>query len=276
MLAGVPIPLPCALMLLVACRSTDSVGQLPDPAGETTWISTDGYPFGTCVVSGRPLPVTEAHVVEVADRRLEVCSAECAEKLRQTPGPYVLKLDRAVTADQLPYYPLDVCPISGRRLDTVGGVVRIVVGDHLVELCCPSCGTAARGRRVEVVARIEAAAYAQQKDDYPLDTCLVSGDKFEEGKVVDFMHGPILVRLGCENCVTAMEVASWRSSPSPGRSAHRPQRRALPEAAERPLNREARRARRIAGVSLHRPAPREAGRAWSGNAQDRAPRPASA
>ena len=197
-------PLVSALALLQAPAQDHTGHQKP---AAPAWTATDAYPLDTCVVSGRPFAGAKMQVVEVEGRKLKLCSAECAEKLRKDPQTYVAKLDRAVVEAQVADYPLDRCPISGKPLGSMGEPAKIVLDNHLVQLCCKGCTSKAKAKKDEIVRSIQAAAYAKQKDTYPLQTCLDSGDELDPETTIEVMHGPTLLRFGCEYGVEQLDSA---------------------------------------------------------------------
>ena len=191
--------LPFASVLTLLHAPAQEPSEAAPPA--KTWISTDAYPLDTCVVSGRPFYGIDMQVVEAEGRTFKLCSADCAAKLRKDPAAFAAKLDQAVMDAQLADYPLIRCPISGRKLGATGEPAKLVLDNHLVQLCCEQCADKAKAKKGRIVADIEAAAFAAQKDSYPLKTCLTSGEDLDPETTVDVMHGPTLLRFSCENCI---------------------------------------------------------------------------
>ncbi|HWB18753.1 MAG TPA: hypothetical protein VG711_00510, partial [Phycisphaerales bacterium] len=65
------------------------------------------------------------------------CCPDCIKKFNADPAKYMKEIDDAVIAQQKDAYPLDVCPISGEKLDD--SAVNYVAGVTLVRFCCSSC-----------------------------------------------------------------------------------------------------------------------------------------
>lgn len=172
-----------------------------------TWTTSDAYPLDTCVVSGHPFATDELKLVEVEGRTIKLCSAECAEKLQKDPQDYLAKLDQAVAETQLADYPLETCPISGKPLGSMGEPVKLVLDNHLVQLCCKGCTAKAKASKDDIVRSIEVAAYAKQKDDYPLKTCLNTGEVLDPKHTIEVMHGPTLLRFCCKDCIDDLDKA---------------------------------------------------------------------
>ena len=193
-------PLAFALTLLpvLAQEAVESKSAAP------AWTATDTYPLDTCVVSGRPFAGAKMQVVEVEGRKLKLCSPECADKVRNDPQTHIGKLDRAVVEAQLADYPLDRCPVSGKPLGSMGEPAKIVLDNHLVQLCCKGCTSKAKAKKEEIARSIQAAAYAKQKDTYPLKTCVNTGEKLDPKATIEVMHGPTLLRFCCEDCIAEL------------------------------------------------------------------------
>ena len=197
------LPFVSALALLPASAQDAPAGK---PAAQP-WKATDGYPLDTCVVSGKPFAGDKMQVVEALGRKFKLCSAECAEKLKKDPQQYLEKLDRAIVDAQVADYPLDTCPISGKKLGAMGDPVKLVLDGNLVQLCCNGCTKKATARKDEIVHSIQAAAYQKQKDSYPLKTCLNSGEELDPKSMIEVMHGPTLLRFCCKDCIAELDKA---------------------------------------------------------------------
>lgn len=168
------------------------------------WISTDAYPLDTCIVSGRALG-EEVIRVEAAGRTFKFCSVGCLEKLAKDPESCARKLDQAAIALQLPDYPLERCPISGKELGATVKPVDVVLDGHLVRLCSEACTKAAVARKVQIVADIEAAATAKQRGGYPLTACLSTGEPLQPETTIEVVHGTTLLRLGGQECLQDLD-----------------------------------------------------------------------
>ena len=112
--------------------------------------------------------------------------------------------DKKVIADQLPSYPLNVCPISKKKLGGMGKSIDLVVDGHLVRLCCKGCIKKAKANPASVVKQIEAAVIAAQKPTYPSDKCAILGKPLDRaGTPTDVVLGTRLVRVCCNRCAKA-------------------------------------------------------------------------
>lgn len=193
-----------SFLFLLQAPAQDAPGTKP---AVPSWKTTDAYPLDTCVVSGRPFAGNAMKVVEVDGRKFKLCSAACEEKLRKNPQGYIAKLDTAVIDAQLADYSLDVCPISGKKLGSMGEPVKLVLDNHLVQLCCKGCTAKAKAKKDEIVLGIQTAAYAKQKDSYPLKTCLKTDEALDPKSTIEVMHGTTLLRFGGEDCLDELDKA---------------------------------------------------------------------
>lgn len=99
-------------------------------------------------------------------------------------------------------YPLSTCVISGEPLTVHGKPIVLVEADREVKLCCKMCVSDFKKTTAESLAKLDQAVIEQQLASYPLDTCVISGEKLgEHGKVVEQVYKNRLVRLCCKSCI---------------------------------------------------------------------------
>jgi hypothetical protein len=112
------------------------------------------------------------------------------------------KTDAAVIAEQLPSYPLTTCPKSKQPLGEMGDPIDVVTEGRLVRVCCGGCVKDIKKDPTAAIAAIDAAVVKAQTASYPLDTCVISGEKLTAmGDPIDLVHGTRLVRLCCNGCL---------------------------------------------------------------------------
>jgi YHS domain-containing protein len=172
-----------------------------NPSANAPW-NGDPYLVGTDPVTGAALgdkPIVYQH----EGRELRFATSENLDKFKAHPQQYLPAVDQKMIAQQLPFYPLDVCIISGEKFGGMGPAVDIIYKNRLVRFCCPGCPDQFKKDPAKFVARLDQAAIAKQSASYPLATCVVSGDKFggEMGLPRDVVVGNRLVRLCCPGCV---------------------------------------------------------------------------
>ncbi|MCC7145201.1 MAG: hypothetical protein IT443_02010 [Phycisphaeraceae bacterium] len=115
------------------------------------------YPLKTCVVSNEALDEKTIDLV-YQDRLYRVCCTMCVAQFKADPAKYTAKLNEAVVEKEKASYPLEACPISGEKLGHEA--VDLVVGDHLVRLCCPKCVEQVKQDPAACLAKLDAAESA--------------------------------------------------------------------------------------------------------------------
>ena len=167
----------------------------------------DPYPLGTCIITGMKLgSMGEPIILTHEGREIRFCCNGCVAKFKADPAQYIKKIDEKIVKQQTPYYPLDTCLISGEKLGgEMGEPVNVVYRNRLVRFCCAGCEKIFAKEPEKHLARLDEAAIAKQKPDYPLDTCVVSGGKLggAMGEPVDYVSGNRLVRFCCKGCINA-------------------------------------------------------------------------
>jgi YHS domain-containing protein len=178
------------------------------PAAETkqkaAFVTKVGlYPTSKCVVSGEDLDA-DAVTFTAGGRTFMTCCEKCKAKIEKDPATWAKKLDEALIAGQAAHYPLTTCVVSGRKLDSMGEPVKLVLDGMLVELCCDKCTAKATANAAAMAQKVREAAFAAQQSAYPLKTCVVSGEPLGD-KAVSAMFGPTLVRFCSEKCMATFE-----------------------------------------------------------------------
>ena len=103
-------------------------------------------------------------------------------------------------------YTLDTCPVSGGKLGSMGGVVVKEYNGREVRFCCAGCPGKFEAKQVEFTKKIDAALIKQQTPLYPLETCLVSGEKLGSmGPAIDYAYQNRLIRFCCKGCIGKFE-----------------------------------------------------------------------
>ena len=95
-------------------------------------------------------------------------------------------------------YSLSTCPISGKRLGSMGEPVVKLYEGREVRYCCGSCIKKFEKDLAASLSALDAKIIADQGPLYPLDTSLVSGKQLPE-KAHEFVYGNRLVRVADEN-----------------------------------------------------------------------------
>ena len=161
------------------------------------------YPLTKCVVSGEDLD-KDAVTFTAGGTTFRTCCEKCQAKVEKDPASFAPKVEAAMQAAQLAHYPLKTCVISGEELGSMGKPVQLMLEGTLVQLCCKQCVKKAQAQAPQLAQKVVAAAHDAQRASYPLDTCVVSGEKLDKD-AVDVMFGTTLVRLCCEKCLAKIE-----------------------------------------------------------------------
>lgn len=182
-----------ALMGVVATLGMAGTAAAADAA------KGDPYPLTTCPVSGKELG-KDAVVQQIDGREIRFCCAGCPEKFAADKETYMAKVDQAIVEQQKADYPATACPVSGKEIAKGEGVDK-VIGNRLVRFCCEDCPAKYEADPATYGKKLDDAIIAAQKESYPLDTCVVSGEKLGSmGDPVDVVVENKLVRLCCASC----------------------------------------------------------------------------
>jgi YHS domain-containing protein len=169
----------------------------------------DPWPLDTCVVAGSKLGSMGDPVIKIHEgREVRFCCAGCTGAFESDPGKYLTRADETIIKQQRDFYPLDYCIVDTAEKITDDDAENhlAVIGNRLFVFCCPPCEDTVRAEPAKYIATLDKAVAEKQKADYPLSTCVVSGQP------LDAMGGPInvvianqLVQLCCKGCVSKVE-----------------------------------------------------------------------
>ncbi|MCZ7646179.1 MAG: hypothetical protein M5U26_12970 [Planctomycetota bacterium] len=96
-------------------------------------------------------------------------------------------------------YPLDTCVVSGKKLTSMGTAFAYEYKGRPLMFCCKACVHELEEKPAEYLKKLDEAIIVKQKPDYPLKTCVVSGEALED-EAVDHVHVNHLVRFCCGGC----------------------------------------------------------------------------
>ena len=105
-------------------------------------------------------------------------------------------------------YPIDVCVVSGGKLGSMGEPVVKQIDGRTVKFCCDACVESFEKDKEKYHAKMDQMIVAAQTASYPLETCLVSGEKLGGmGEPINYVHRPTntLVRFCCDGCTPAFK-----------------------------------------------------------------------
>ncbi len=95
-------------------------------------------------------------------------------------------------------YPFDTCPITGKKLGTMGDPVVKVYDGREVRFCCAACPEKFEKERAANLAKLDEKVVKDEGPLYPLKTSVVTGKDLPK-KPYEFVYGNRLVRLGAES-----------------------------------------------------------------------------
>lgn len=180
-----------------------TVASQHQPAGDPYLLDKD-------VVSGQK--IDQPVIITFQGRELRFASEDSVKTFKAAPARYLTKIDQEMVKQQLPYYPLDKCVVSGEALGgSMGEPINYVYKNQLVRFCCEMCKAKFDKDPAKYLAKIDEAVIAKQKDAYALQACPISGEKLGAmDKPVDYVAGSLLVRFCCPSC-----IAKFNKDPLP-------------------------------------------------------------
>ena len=106
-------------------------------------------------------------------------------------------------------YPLDLCPVSDEPITEMGKPLVKEIDGRTVKFCCAHCVEAFQKEPEKYNKKMDEMIVAKEKASYPLDTCVVTGEKLggDMGAPVDYVYRPTnrLVRFCCDGCVDSFK-----------------------------------------------------------------------
>ncbi|MCK4873861.1 MAG: hypothetical protein KAS72_14165 [Phycisphaerales bacterium] len=204
-----------ALVLLITPMTRAQNPGSQDAAG------TDKPINALCPISKEPVaPSTET--VEYNGHTIGFCCAGCvkgflawdearkvqfvAAALAESHGPNHADHHSDITHDAKPWtepYALDICPVSGGKLGSMGDPIVKTYDGREVRFCCGGCIKDFEADQAGYFKKIDERIVEDQLRYYPTDTCIVSGDPLvEDGEdiAINMVYGNRLVRFCCEMC----------------------------------------------------------------------------
>jgi hypothetical protein len=169
---------------------------------ETALAVTAPYLLDTCPITGKPLDSMGGVVIEVIDgREVRFCCAGCPPQFKADKEAKFKEIDAKMIAQQLPYYPLDTCVVSGDKLDSKGSAVDFIYGNRLFRTCCNDCKDEFLADPAKFVPELDEAIIKAQKKSYHLDYCVIGRGPLDGMGGPDHMIvGNRLVELCCAGC----------------------------------------------------------------------------
>lgn len=159
----------------------------------------DPYSLEICVLSGEPLD-DGPEIFTHEGQEIRVCCSDCKSKFSEESYLRVDEINVALKKEQLPFYPLDKCIVTGKELGS--DAVDFVFRNRLFRLSSSTAVEELKKAPAKYFAALDAAVVEKQKDSYPLKTCVVS-DKPLGDDAIDHVVANQLVRLAGFDQLTA-------------------------------------------------------------------------
>ncbi len=165
---------------------------------------TGPYTLNTCPVSGEALGGMGDPIIKMVDgREVRLCCKKCVGKFEANKEKYFKKMDMQMMHDQMRYYPIDTCMISGEPLVEDGEDIsrNFVYGNRLIRTCCKKCERKFRADPAAYIKELDKAVADAQRDSYPLKNCMVSGGALGSmGEPKEFVVAGRLFKICCAMC----------------------------------------------------------------------------
>jgi len=204
------VSVPFLAVLLAGGVSAQHEGHgAPDaqkaPAAAAATRAGDVYPFATCPISGKEIGTMGDAVVKVYDgREVRFCCDGCPPKFEKDLAGNFAKLDTKIVGEQAPIYPLKTSLVTGKDLPT--DAVEFVYGNRLVRVGAAEEKAVFLKEAARFLAVLDKAVIEAQGKNYPLKTCVVSGEELGGmGDALDRVVAGRLVRLCCKGCIKKLE-----------------------------------------------------------------------
>ncbi|MDP7008807.1 MAG: hypothetical protein QGI78_04470 [Phycisphaerales bacterium] len=174
----------------------------PAESGSDILVVQTPYLLDVCPITGKKLGSMGEPPAEIIDgREVRFCCAGCIPKFKENKNAMFAKLDKLMIAQQLPYYPIDTCIVSGDKLDSKDAAVDFIYGNRLFRTCCNDCKDEFLEDPAAYVPELDEAIIKAQKPTYPLDYCVIGRGPLDGMGGPDHMIvGNRLVELCCAGC----------------------------------------------------------------------------
>lgn len=193
-------------ILCVALLGAFAANGNGDDDAERKPLTLNVYALDTCPISGQKLgsmgdPVVKEYEHNGEKREVRLCCSSCIEPFEKEKDKHFAAIDEKLIEQQKAHYPLENCIVSGRSLDESDTVVDKIHEGRLVRFCCPGCPQRFKADPDRYMVRLDEAIIKQQREDYPLKTCVVASMELGSmGEPDEVIVGGTLVRFCCAGC----------------------------------------------------------------------------
>jgi YHS domain-containing protein len=132
----------------------------------------------------------------------KACGTSCSIKTAAGSAGGEVKL---ATTDAIPY-PIGTCLVTHEKLGSMGDPVVKVYNGREIKFCCNGCVSKFEKNQSAYFDSLDTAIASTQLASYPLQTCVVTGEKLGKmGPAVDYIYQNRLVRFCCNGCISTFE-----------------------------------------------------------------------
>lgn len=181
-----------------------------DKATDDEEVKGDPYPLTTCAVSGQPLgSMGDPIIMEIEGREIRLCCAACKPKLLNDTAAVLKRVDEKIIEDQVPFYPLAKCVVTGEPLfdgeKFIG--MNVIFKNRLIRVKDAGAAERFRANPRRLLEELDKAVIEAQEDRYPLETCAVL-EQSKLGSMGDPVQRVVanrLVQFCCAGCLPKFE-----------------------------------------------------------------------
>ena len=195
-------PMRYLTLFLLTIFASQFISVSPVLGGSVSDPST--YPLPTCAVCDKALDMKSAPVtMQQEGRELRFCGKKCEGTFKKKPTLHLKKLDQSIINDQLPLYPISTCLVTDETFGgDMGEPANYLHGNRLVRFCCMGCLSGFSKKPKEHIAKLDQAVIGAQLEDYPADSCPVTGQKLGGmGEPHNYVFAGRLLRFCCGGCI---------------------------------------------------------------------------
>lgn len=99
-------------------------------------------------------------------------------------------------------YPLDTCPVTGKKLGEMGDPIVKVYDGREVRFCCGGCIKKFEADKAGYWKKIDEQIVKSQLAFYPMTTCPITGEELGGmGDAFNYVYNNRLVRFCCKGCL---------------------------------------------------------------------------
>ncbi len=162
----------------------------------------DPYSLNVCPTSDEELgSMGEPIVYSHEGRDIKFCCDGCPPRFKGDVAKGLAKIDALMIADQKPHYVLTSDIVTGEALPADGQIIDVVHFNRLVRLGSQKSAQAFMKDPGTYIAKLNDAVIAAQKDHYPIDKCIVSGEKLTGTEDTQGVFANRFVKFCCADCV---------------------------------------------------------------------------